>query len=296
MDPRVANTMNFHLFTCRSRQSLYGTTVFVLIISLIMMVQVSVAYAAGLTKTFQAKTAIANGTVVSLEDGAAVVVPASRDNMANLYGVVVPSGDLAFTQTQDDTSSVLVAKDGVVETLVSTVKGDIKSGDAITVSAVKGIGEKAVVSGKIIGIAQANFTEQSAGSEQFSIETNKGSRNVKVGIIPVKIEVQMYSISSGAQGLNGENANRNKVLQIADSIAGETVKPFALLIAGLVLLFGVFISAFLVTSSGYASLVSIGRNPLAEKKIVVSLMKMLLTAAAIFLLSVLLAYVILVIV
>lgn len=248
--------------------------------------------AAGVTSEHQTNGRLASGTIVSLDKEASEVVHANRENISNLYGVIVASGDLSFNRTTSETTAQ-VATEGVIDTLVSNNKGNIEAGDAITVDAVEGIGEKVTASGRIIGIAQADFTGQESNSRQFMVDTGTQEKSVQIGTIPVKVGVQMYSVAGGAS-LDGTGQARNKALQIADSIAGQTVKPLALVIAGLILLLGVFISAFLVTSSGYASLISIGRNPLAEKRIVRSLAKMLLIAIGIFIASVALAYAVLV--
>lgn len=253
-----------------------------------------IAAASSLTKAFKVNSSLAEGTVVSLEDDGTTAVPASRDNMAGLYGVVTSSGDLSVARANEDAQTVQVAKDGVINTLVSTYQGDIKSGDPITVNALEGVGEKAIASGKIIGIAQADFNGESTDSKEFSVATSNGTKSVRVGAIPVKVEVQLYSIASSGQG--SLNENRNKALQLADSLTGQTVKPYALVIAGILLLFGVFIAGFLVISSGYASMISLGRNPIAKRVILVSLLKVLMIAAAICFVAAAFAYLILIIV
>lgn len=250
------------------------------------------AHAAGVTRVHQTSSELANGTIVSLDKGASEVARANRENINNLYGVVVPSGDLSFSHAEVEGTAV-VATEGVIDTLVSTNNGAIKAGDPITVDAVEGVGEKALNSGRIIGIAQANFSGQESNSRQFTVRTGTEEKSVQIGTIPVKVAVQMFSVGSGTS-LSGTGQNRSKALQIADSIAGQTVRPLALIVAGLVLLLGVFISAFLVTSSGYASLISIGRNPLAEKRIVRSLVKMLLIAVGVFVASIVLSYAVLI--
>ena len=262
--------------------------------ALAVAAQTTVLSATGLTRSFQARDNLAEGTIVSLEEEGLVVTPANKDNLANLYGVVVPSDDLVVTDPNDDENSVLVSRGGVVDTLVSDLEGEIKSGDPVTVSTVAGIGEKAVSSGLIIGIAQADFAGGSENGRQFSVDSSEGKREISVGTIPVKVDIQNYSAAAGSQGVEG--GGRNKLLKLADSVAGQTVKPYGAIIAGIILLFGIFISAFLVTSSGYASLISLGRNPLAEKKIMKSLAGVLLVVAGIFFASVGLAYLVLVIV
>lgn len=244
------------------------------------------AYAATVTQAYNTERTLAKGTVVSLDKDASLVVEANRENLTNLYGVVVEKGDLSFGQSSSGTSAV-VANGGVVETLVSTSNGAVAAGDAITVDAITGVGEKATKSGRIIGVAQSAINEDSANTQSFTL--NGDGSTVSVGLIPVKIEVRNYDVTSG-QVFAASGKSRNKLLQVADSLAGKQVKPYALIISGLLLLFGIFMATFMIMSSGYASLIAIGRNPLAEKKIVKSLARMLLAAVLIFVFSLMLAY------
>lgn len=244
------------------------------------------AYAATVTQTYNTERTLAKGTIVSLDKDASLVVEANRENLTNLYGVVVEKGDLSFGQASSEKTAV-VANGGVVETLVSTSNGAVVAGDPITVDAITGVGEKATKSGRIIGVAQSAINDNSANTQSFTL-SGDGSR-VSVGLIPVKIEVRNYDITSG-QVFAASGKSRNKLLQVADSLAGKQVKPYALIISGLLLLFGIFMATFMIMSSGYASLIAIGRNPLAEKKIIKSLLRMLLSAVLIFVFSLMLAY------
>lgn len=249
------------------------------------------AGAATLTQDFQANEPLAKGTVVSLDKRASIVVQASRDNIKNLYGVVAMTGDISFTQSEQQTV-VPVANTGVVKALVSTANGDIHIGDPITVNQVEGVGEKAIVSGRVLGVAQGVLSARSEAAKQFTIGSGSSKKNIVVGLIPVKISVSDYT--SNSVPLDQEDGqNRNRLEQIADSVAGKIVKPFALIIAGIILVIGIFVATFLITSSGYASMISIGRNPLSEKRIIRSLLGLILLAIAIFSTSVLLAFLVL---
>jgi hypothetical protein len=267
-----------------------GTTrsnVTLLVLGVVCVFVLSInASAATVTQTYKAGKSLAKGTIVSLDKGASLVVEADRQNLSNLYGVVVEKGDLSFGQAAD-TNSAVVANGGVVDTLISTSNGTVDAGDPITVDAITGVGEKATKSGRIIGVAQDKIDKNANNTQTFTL-SGDGS-TVSVGFVPVKIEVRNYDITSG-QVFAASGKSRNKLLQVADSLAGKQVKPYALIISGLLLLFGIFMATFMITSSGYASLIAIGRNPLAEKKIVRSLMRMLLASVIIFVLSLALAY------
>ncbi len=265
-------------------------------LGLIFMTAMSVATvaAATLSQDFNTQQQYAQGTIVSLDKQASEVIQASIDNSANLYGVVVRDGDLSFDQGTDTNSgTVPVANAGVVDTLVSNNNGSISPGDPITVDDVAGVGQKATRSGKIIGIAQSPLNEQDTKVKTVSITQNGSQKNIIIGTVQVKIEVTDYVLPSNGDDLSSATENRNKVMQVADSLAGKQVKPISIVVAGLILLITIFVSIFLVTSSGYASMISIGRNPLSEKKIIQSLVRLLLIAVGIFVAGLLLSYAIL---
>lgn len=243
-------------------------------------------FAATLATNFKTKGEIVKGNVVSLDKDAGSVVRANRDNIINLYGVVVDSSDVSFSQAS---GGVSVASTGVINTLVSDINGPIKSGDAITVDAVEGVGEKALGTGKIVGIAQGSFDGE--GGTSYTISQNGQNKVIKIGTVPVKVEVSNYGGKQGSASAVDASANRNKVLQTADGLAGKPVKVYALVIAALFVLVGGFISTFLITSSGYASMISVGRNPLSERKILRALIRLLAIAVGIFVSGLVLAYI-----
>lgn len=244
--------------------------------------------AATLTQDYSTKQKIPRGSIVSLGSQTGEVVLASSDNITNLYGVAVKGGDLSFNQASNTGSeTVPVASGGVVDVLVSDNNGEIKAGDPITVDNVAGIGQKATDSGKIVGIAQSPLNVLDNNAKQVSIGDNGSNKNITISTIQIKVGVTEYAPPTNNSG------NRNKILQIADGIVGKEVKPYGVIISGLILLVCIFVSVFLVTSSGYASMISIGRNPLSERKIIISLLRMLAIAVAIFTIGLLLSYAIL---
>lgn len=252
---------------------------------LLVCIVVGQAAAATLTQDYNTKQKVPHGSIVSLSKQAGEVVLASSDNIANLYGVAVKGGDISFNQTSNASSEIIsVASGGVVTVLASDNNGEIKSGDPITVDNVAGIGQKATKSGKIVGIAQSALNVRDSAAKQVSIDQNNSNKNITINTIQIKVGVTEYAPPTNNSG------NRNKILQIVDGIVGKEVKPYGVIVAGLILLVCIFVSVFLVTSSGYASMISIGRNPLSEKKIILSLLRMLGIAIVIFMVGLLLSY------
>lgn len=239
--------------------------------------------AVSVAEKFTAGENLAIGTIVSLGKNTDEVISATPDNMDNLYGVVVTGSDI--TVGEADNGQITVAKDGVVNAIVSTAGGDIKKDDPITVKTINGIGEKAVEGRKVIGIAQADFDSGTDGARKIDSNASSSQAEVYIGSIPIKISVGTYATEGGQA-----DGSRNLVERLADNIAGKTVNPMTIVIAGAILVFGMFSAAFLVSSSGYASMVSIGRNPLSENKALNFYAKTVAVAFTLFGLSVLLSY------
>lgn len=231
------------------------------------------------TQSFASDDELALGTIVSLGGSDTGVERASSDNIQQLYGVVTRSGDIALNGGR----SIDVARDGVVDVLVSTSGGDIASGDSITVGSISGIGEKATTSGQVIGVAQEMFDgSDSAASE---LELSDGN-SVKIGLVQVKIGVTSFIAPDST-------TNRNKIQQVADKLAGKRASTVALIIASLALIISSLIAAFLLIPSAHAAMISLGRNPLSEKIILRSLIRVLFISSGIFVIGVIVALIVL---
>ena len=242
-----------------------------------------------ITQAFYAEEQLALGTIVSLDrPEASTVVKATPRNINNLYGVIVQQGDISVSQ-DNSRNQVFVANEGVANVLVSTANGSVNAGDAITVKSIEGIGEKSSQEGIVLGIAQQDLENNNNELEQYTIGENSSNKNISIGLIPVHISVGSYSDIMGSTGLE----DRNALEQVADGLAGKRVKLFALVLSFIVLLIGIFASIFIITSSSYGSIISMGRNPLSEKKIVRSLLLLFSMAIGFFASSALIAYLIL---
>lgn len=245
-------------------------------------------HAASITYEFSAPTKLTNGTIVSLDTKTKTVSKTVKSTVDQMYGVIANAGDISISDT-GQSQKVPVATTGVVPTLVSTANGDINIGDPITVQSIEGIGERAIRSGRVVGIAQSNFTDRSKGAKKVTTTSKGVKHDVYVGFVDVKVSASDYTPATAL--INQRDArNRNMLEKIADNLTGKIVKPMGLIIAGLVLLVGIFVSAFLITSSSYSSMIAIGRNPLAEKKVLRSLVGLILLSIGIFCLSAGLAY------
>lgn len=167
----------------------------------------------------------------------------------NLFGVVQNQAVVIYKG--EDEAKKGVARTGVVLVNVTNINGEIKVGDYITSSPNPGKGQKASVSGYVIGVALE------------PLEGNEGK-------VPVALRIEYAEISSprtigrlfgllGA-GLFGQLQTPDKLEQIARYI-----------VAALIAILGFGIGFITLMRSIPKSIEAIGRNPLAKSAIQLSL-------------------------
>ena len=149
-----------------------------------------------------------------------------------------------------------MAISGEATTLVSTLNGEIKVGDQIAVSPFNGVGMKASPGSSIIGLSQGDFNNQSSGATpQNVVDKNGHSQQIQVGYVQVSLSVGTAASSSQAD-LNG-------VQRLARNLTGHAGTP-RIVLSLVVALTSLLALITLVYASIYASIISIGRNPLAR--------------------------------
>lgn len=246
---------------------------------------VAVAALSNLSYSYSSTTAIASGSLVSLEPGRnQYVLPADTQNEQRLLGVAV-SANNSLLAANAATGNVQVALSGVVDVLVSTLDGAIASGDHIGVSPINGVGMKAAPGTRVIGVSQSAFTEKSPGATSRRISgTNGHTEDVAVGYVPVTIAVSNESAAGENSGTLGS------ARQLVASIVGHPVSTLPLVISGIVALVALVALIALIYGTVRGSLVSVGRNPLAKVAIFESLAQVMAMAALIVALAVITIY------
>lgn len=211
-----------------------------------------------------------------------VAEPAIEETAPALVGVL---GDQPTSfDIQDGQKNILTG--GVRDTLVSTINGDIKKGDYITASFVRGIGAKLNGSGWVIGIAQSDFDSSSAGAVATSVDDQAGSqRTVHIGKVPVLIKVLYYDDSEPLKERDISFIPES-FQSVIDSIAGKRASQMAVLMAGILLLAGLLIAGIIVYSAIKNGIVSTARQPLAKQAIVRRMVESCLIALGIIIISI----------
>jgi len=237
------------------------------------------AASANISRSYHAVVSIPNGSLVSLDEAhQGFVVPADSINASKLIGVVLPNQDSLLAIDPSNTT-VQVALNGTVTTLVSTADGDIKVGDQVGTSPFEGIGMEALPGSHIIGIALTGFNAKTDGAvtEQVKDKTG-GTHRIQVGYIRVAI-----SVGTGAS-TSGGGSQANFLQQLIKSLTGKTISTTRIILSLVVMVVALILLVTLVYSSIFGSIVSVGRNPLAKTAIfrtLTSVMVMAIITAAV---------------
>jgi len=254
-----------------------------LIASLIMLLIVSagsmaVASSANLSRSFNSSKDIENGSLVSLEaQRSDYVEPANTANAKRLIGVAANAND-SLLAVDPTTGKVQVATSGNASALVSTLNGNVKVGDLIAVSPFSGIGMKSVYGAKVIGLAQTNLNDSTAGAVSKQVTDKDGKTStIKVGLVRVSLDVRTDNNSRGVQ--------LNALQRAAEVLTGRTVPTIRVVISLIIAIVALAALVTLIYGAIYSSIVSIGRNPLAKVAVFKSLGWVLTMAAATALLA-----------
>jgi hypothetical protein len=229
------------------------------------------------------------GALVSLAaSGADSVSLADVGNAGNLVGVASEKPVLELSD--GSSSSIKVVVSGVAEALVSDVNGEIKAGDKITPSPISGVGMKAMQSGEIVGTAQKALGSVSSVKQQVTSADGK-QETVNVGLLPIAVNVVYFSTNSAS---GSAAAFVPPFLQsVANAVTGKQVPPLRVLLGGLALLLGFIGATAMLIISIKSGMISIGRNPLAEKALRRGLFDVIIAAMGVLTATVVVVYAIL---
>jgi hypothetical protein len=242
---------------------------------------------ASLSQGFATANPITIGSLVSLDAKASgTVVPTDVTNASRLFGVAIPPTSASISLSGSGSQGqVQVATSGTATILVSTANGPIKVGDFIAASTIGGVGQKADGAVRVIGTAQADFDGSGENTTKRTINIDGKQTQVTIGQVQVEISVSTYTSSdnqsfkvpSWAQGLS-------------NTLAGKSVDPIRILIAGLVLLIAIISITVLLYSAVRNSIISIGRNPLSRRSVLAGMFQVMLICLVILVAAVAVIY------
>lgn len=234
------------------------------------------------TQGFATDETLLRGALVSrVENDDAKVASASLETVDRLYGVVVRSNETAVSLTVDP-AGVLVATSGRFEMLVSNINGEIKQGDYLTASAIKGIAMRADDrQSKTIGQALVDFNADQP--EQIlttrDVTTSEGQTiSVGIGRILVDLDVRNNPLAFGVQA-------PEVLIKLGETIAGGPVSVTRIWGALSVLALSFATGSVIFYAGIRTSLIAIGRNPLSKASVLRGFLQVSAISLSIFLIG-----------
>lgn len=231
------------------------------------------ASSSNISHSYSSEGNIHNGSLVSLDSAKPGFVQAADvNNGSQLIGVTVSSQD-SLLAVDPTGNTIQVALSGTVNTLVSTVNGNIKVGDQISVSPFAGIGMEASPASRVIGLAQTAFNQGTSGATAEQIKDKNGQiHHLEIGYVRLTI-----GIGTG-YGTGAGGAQANFLQRLIKSLTGHTVSTIRIILSVIVGLVSLVSLITLVYASIYGSIVSVGRNPMAKNAIFRTLSSVMIMA------------------
>lgn len=225
------------------------------------------------------------GSVVSLEkDSTDHVIPSSTATSDSIIGVVVNDGSSPLSLNTGTARQAQVATSGVVPVLVSDVNGEIAQGDPITASYIKGVGMKATSNSKVVGIAQGPMTGKNT---QKVKDEHGGETNVTLGQAPVLVSVSYHYKQPDKTIIPAALQN------IANTVAGKKVDSLPIIVSSIIFIIMLITVVSIVYAMIRSSIISIGRNPMAQSAVYRDIIQLSILVLAIIGVSIIAIYVIL---
>jgi hypothetical protein len=225
---------------------------------------------------YAADTTLQVGTIVQLDSkDAHKVLPATKEKLEQMYGVVIDQHQLSLTISDDSLKNqTYVATAGTYNVLVSNENGTIAPGDYVTLSSVDGVAMRADTTQKtVFGRAGSGFDGKAKvlGSTGLKMTGGAESKTVQIGILPIAINIQHNPNDKTTK------ANLPKELQrIGLAIAEKPVGPIRIYLSVAITVASLSIALVMLYAGVRNAVVSIGRNPLSKKSIVRGLIEIVL--------------------
>ena len=229
------------------------------------------------------------GTIVQLDpNNSNQVLLVSQNSIDRMFGVVIPanSANLTIGNTKN-TSQVYVTNYGTQQVLVSNQNGPINVGDYVSISSINGVGDKATNQQSVVlGRAEAAFNGSSnvISSDQLTTSSNQ-KISVNIGEIPV-----VLNISSNPLLSSSTSNSQSLITKLSKANNHKPVSQIRVYLGIVIIVIGAIMAITILYSGVRNGLLSIGRNPLAKRTIIIDLIRLVGISILVFVISVGLAY------
>ena len=180
----------------------------------------------------------------------------------------------------------MVTTNGIVQVLVSDINGEIKKGDHVTASTIKGVGMKATGNTRIVGIAQEDM-QKAAGNEQKYTDGSGKEQTVYLGQVAVMVNVAYYFKEPE------KTIVPPAIQDLANALAGKQVNTLPIIISAAIFVVTLIVVASIIYSMVRGSIISVGRNPLSQAAVYRNIIQLSALVIAILAVSFAIIYVIL---
>lgn len=187
-----------------------------------------------------------------------------------IFGVLLNKGQPLLTLRRVDDLGQPVVRNGVVEVNVTTISGEINPGDYITSSEIPGKGEKATQSGYVLGTALTGLGANDGQQIDYTPKGQTTSKKISSGKITVALKTEYTNISTTESVVRlFDSFNSTLAAYLRDPQKFSQVLKIVSGAAAIIIGFAVGLVTF--SRSIPKSIEAIGRNPLASKTILFSI-------------------------
>jgi hypothetical protein len=240
-----------------------------------------------ISQGFTATNPVRIGSIVSLQNNSSDKVDATTTtNTTNMLGVVIDNGDTLITLDSSKSDQVQVATSGIVNALVSNINGNIGENDEITGSPIAGVGMKATDNSRVVGVAQQALNSTDGTSQTYK-DSHGATHNVLIGEIPVQVNVAYYFKQPD------KTIIPSAIQNVANDLAGKTVSPLPILVSIAIFIITLVVVVSIIYSMIRSSIISVGRNPMAQSAIYRDIIQMSILVIGILMVSVVSIYLVL---
>jgi hypothetical protein len=210
--------------------------------------------------------------LVQLSDSSTADEPkverATTDNIDKIIGVATTPDDSVVTIASGK-EQVYIETTGDVDAYVSDISGEIKKGDLLTISPLRGIMAKAQVDSRLImGIALEDFSSKQ--TESYVINSGDGQKTTQIA----KLRINLDRKSANNNVPEADSSLR----RLGRSITGKDVGEIRVVIA-LVIFFIVLVAeGGILYGAVTSAITALGRNPLARNIIKRELLRVVIIA------------------
>ncbi len=200
--------------------------------------------------------AVAYGDIIDFDSVRNIYVLSQFADDSHVYGVAVKNPPLMYTQ---GSSTVPVAKDGIVLVNVTVENGPIRIGDSIITSSLPGKGMRALASStNPIGIAVESFGAEATSSITLSLNGTP----IRAGTILVSLD---KTSRTAVQALSTQDQSLKGMICIWACVPFGTLMRY--LTAALISFGSVYLAFRTFMADAVNGVLSIGRNPRARASI-----------------------------